>query len=234
MADSIHLSARSPAPPLTPAFPDCAGPCVLRKETDHRVANHLMMLSGYVRLQDRQFSRAAVVDREAVSLFARSIDAQIRAIARLHRHLMANASGRSTDLATLLDEVVDCFAIGQKTCTVIRDFDPACSVRTDQLLPITQIVNEAVTNALKYAFGGNQPGVLTVRCETLPSGDLRVEVGDTGTGRFKPASRPVVGGFGIGLMQGLARQLGGTLDLDSGPDGLIVRLTVPSTAAPTL
>ena len=212
----------------SPVLRDCAAACMLRSETDHRVANHLMMLSSYVRLQDRQFARRDVIDREAVRVFARSIDAQIRAVARLHRHLMANTNDRSNDLATLLHEVVDCFAIGQETCSVIEDLDPACTVRTDQLLPISQIVNEAVTNALKYAFRGARPGVLAVRCVTLPNEDIRIEVGDNGEGPFGGASMTDGGGFGVSLMRDLARQLGASLDLDRNPDGLTVRLTVPA------
>ncbi|WP_339872398.1 sensor histidine kinase [uncultured Brevundimonas sp.] len=200
---------------------------MLRAETDHRVANHLMMLSSYVRLQGRHIARDGVVDRAAVSLFARSVDAQIHAIARLHRRLMTNVNDQSSDLGPLLHEVVACFAIDPETCAVVEDLDPACSVRMDQLLPISQIVNEAVTNSLKYAFRGTRPGRLTVRCLPLPSGDLRVEIGDNGDGL--PAALPAGtdGGFGIGLMRDLARQLDASLAFDSGPDGLTVRLTVP-------
>ncbi len=211
-----------------PAVPDCAGPCVLRSETDHRVANHLMMLSSYVRVQGRHIVRAGAVDQQAVDLFARSVDAQIHAIARLHRHLMVGLDGRSSDLASLLHEVVTCFAIDPGTCTVVEDLDPACSVRTDQLLPISQIVNEAVTNALKYAFRSDRPGVLTVRCARMTSGDLRVEVGDNGGGLSDSLPVSDDGGFGIGLMRDLARQLGATLGLESGPGGLIVQLSVPA------
>lgn len=228
MPDSTRSSTDRKRGAQAPPGPDCAGPCVLRAETDHRVANHLMMLSGYVRLQGRHIVRAGAADHEAVSLFVRSVDAQIHAIARLHRHLMVNVNGRSSDLATLLHEVVACFAIGQETCSVVEDLDPACSVRTDQLLPISQIVNEAVTNALKYAFRGQRSGVLRVRCATLSSGDLRVEIGDNGNGLTDSLPVSDDGGFGVGLMRDLTRQLGATLEFDSGPDGLTVQLTVPA------
>lgn len=231
MPDSTRSSADRQRREQAPAAPDCPGPCVLRAETDHRVANHLMMLSSYVRLQGRHIARNGAVDRQAVSLFARSIDAQIHAIARLHRRLMINVNDQSSDLASLLHEVVACFVIGQETCAVIEDLDPTCSVRTDQLLPISQIVNEAVTNALKYAFKGARPGTLTVRCVPLPSGDLRVEISDNGNGLSATLPAGADGGFGISLMRDLARQLDATLEFDSGPKGLTVRLTVPGSGA---
>lgn len=213
-----------------PDVADCAAVCALRAETDHRVANHLMMLSSFVRLKGRQCADEGVVDHDAFGVFTRSVDAQIHAIARLHRHLMVNTTDRSSDLAGLLHEVLACFLIGPETCDVVEALDPDCTVRIDQLLPISQIVNEAVTNALKYGIRGSQRAILTVRCKTLASGELVVEVSDTGPGLGQRSGSAGSGGFGLGLMRDLARQLGGTLALLSGSSGLTVRLTL---AAPS-
>ena len=208
-------------------FPGCAHDCALRRETDHRVANHLAMLSSYVRLKSAEFEPPGAPGRDAIRLFAQGLDAQIRSIARLHRILTSDDHDADVDLATLLIEVCAPFASGlDQRIVLLQDFAADCSARPDQVLQISQLVGEAITNAVKHAYPGGGAGVLLVRSQRTTAGGVRVEVSDNGVGLPQAFDPDTDGGLGFQLMRGLSRGLGAPLVFRSGPQGLRVSLTL--------
>ena len=95
---------------------------------------------------------------------------------------------------------------------------------TDRAIPIGLIVNELVTNALKYAFPGETSGTVTVVLKREP-GELRLTVADDGKG-IDP--RRANSGLGGRLVEGFAQQLGGQIERESGSQGTTVWLIMPS------
>jgi two-component sensor histidine kinase len=206
-------------------LPGCGLGCALRHETDHRVTNHLAMLSSYVRLKSAEFEQPGAPGRDALRLFAQGIDAQIRSIARLHRILTLDNQDADVDLATLLREVCAPFASGlDQRIVLLQDFAPDCCARPDQILKISQIVGEAITNAVKHAYPDGGAGVLLIRSQPTPSGGVLVEVSDNGVGLPDAFDPDRDGGVGFQLMRGLSRGLGAPLVFRSGPQGLRVSL----------
>ena len=98
---------------------------------------------------------------------------------------------------------------------------------TDRAITIGLMVNELVTNAVKYAFPGDTKGTVLVTLKRAP-GELRLTVADDGQG-VDP--RRADSGLGGRLVEGFAQQLGGQLKRKSGNKGTIVRLTLPSPEA---
>lgn len=208
-------------------FPGCAMDCALRHETDHRVANHLAMLSSYIRLKSAEFEQPGPLGRDAARLFAQSLDAQIRAVARLHRVLTSQDRDAEVDLATLLREVCAPFANGlDQRVVIIQDFSPDCCARPDQILQISQLVGEAITNAVKHAYPGDATGVLLIRSQPTGAGGVLIEVNDNGAGLPEAFDPDRDGGFGLHLMRGLSRGLRAPLSFFSSPQGLRVSLTL--------
>jgi two-component system, sensor histidine kinase PdtaS len=95
---------------------------------------------------------------------------------------------------------------------------------TDRAIPIGLIVNELVTNAVKYAFPGESSGTVTVVLKREP-GELRLTVADDGKG-IDP--RRADSGLGGRLVEGFAQQLGGQVQRESGSQGTTVCLIMPS------
>jgi two-component sensor histidine kinase len=95
---------------------------------------------------------------------------------------------------------------------------------TDRAIPIGLIVNELVTNAVKYAFPGESNGTVTVVLKRVP-GELLLTVADDGKG-----VDPVRADSGLGgrLVEGVAQQLDGRVERESGSQGTTVRLILPS------
>jgi len=106
-----------------------------------------------------------------------------------------------------------------------RAFSDDVLVAPGRLLPLTQIVAEAVTNAVKHAARDRTETIL-VTAHGAPDGTIVVEVIDSGPGLpdgFDPLRS---GGLGVNLMRALSRQIGADLAFERRPVGLTVRLTL--------
>jgi two-component sensor histidine kinase len=94
---------------------------------------------------------------------------------------------------------------------------------TDRAIPIGLIVNELVTNAVKYAFPSDTKGTVLVMLKRA-QGELRLTVADNGQW-VNP--RRADSGLGGRLVDGFARQLGGQVERKSDSQGTTVHLILP-------
>jgi two-component sensor histidine kinase len=98
------------------------------------------------------------------------------------------------------------------------------SLPVDRAIPLGLIVNELVTNAVKYAFPGEPKGTIAVTLKRF-AGELRLTVADDGQGADPQRADS---GFGGRLVDSFARQLGGQVERVSSNKGTSVCLTLPS------
>lgn len=213
-----------------------AGPCDgcrLIQEADHRIANHLAMLAAFVRLKELELARGpAVPSAEAVQILLETIRIQTDAVARLHRSLASNGRHVFSDLAEHLHATCSPLAsLLAGRVEVIEDFSSGCQVAPEQVLPLTQIVSEAITNAVKHAYPPGRCGKITVRSCRAEQGGIVVEIADDGPGLPPGLDPAVTGGLGLRLMRALSKQLGGRLEFQSRNPGALVRLTFPTGVA---
>lgn len=213
--------------------PTCES-CEAMAEADHRIANHLAMLGGLIRLRAADAARqAGEPSRDSVRLMLEGLGLQIDAISRLHRMLANHGSAAPANLSAHLHEICAPFASGVfGPILLVEDLSPDCMAPADQILPLTQMVAEVLTNAVKHACDDGGPGgiLILVRCRRDESG-LSIEVADSGTG-LPPAFDPEAhGGLGFRLLRALSKQVGGTMTFESTTGGLRFRLTLPPTAA---
>jgi two-component sensor histidine kinase len=99
-------------------------------------------------------------------------------------------------------------------------------LETDKAVPIGLIVNELVTNALKYAYPPGAPGVVRVSLEQDDARTITLIVEDDGGGMtdLTPAKG---GGLGTVIVRSMAETLRATVELDRSHKGTrtIIRLT---------
>ncbi len=207
--------------------------CRLLEEANHRIANHLSMLAAFARLKAVEMAHqsSGEPESEAVQLLLESIRAQIEAIARLHRSLAANGQRSSAELSEHLHDVCAPLAsLLTGRIELIEDFETGRRATPDQILPLTQIVSEAVTNAVKHAYPPGRVGRIVVRSRQPRHGGIVVEIADDGPGL--PAGFEATSGAGLGLrlMRALAQQLGASIAFESQGVGLTVRVTLPAPA----
>ncbi|MGP1283880.1 MAG: sensor histidine kinase [Parasphingopyxis sp.] len=196
---------------------------VLMEELNHRVKNNLAMISAMMEIESRALEGA-----DASAAFDR-IRARLDAVGSLYRALTQQRAVDSVNaadyVAGLARKVVESVGNG---CEVACDID-AMELSTQTAIPLGLIVNELMTNAVKYAFdeSANDARVSVA----LKSEDecVRLRVCDNGRG-FDGRS---VGDTGMGnrLIEGLARQLGAEIERDSGEGGTEVSMSFTKLAA---
>jgi PAS domain S-box-containing protein len=102
------------------------------------------------------------------------------------------------------------------------------AVTSDAAAMIGLIVDEAVTNAIKYAHPTGVPGKIAVACQEDHNGRITIEVTDDGVGlpeNFDPKSD---GGVGFRMMRALSERLEAALTFESSSLGLAVSLRLPN------
>jgi two-component system, sensor histidine kinase PdtaS len=180
----------------------------LLSEAVHRAANDLQRLAGTLRLQANatdEFTTQSAL-REAADRVA----AVGRINARLDRH--RDDGYAEVDSRGFLDGLVKdlCQEIAGLRPIMIVSAAEAHMISMARAVPIAMIVNELVSNALKYAFPDEQEGKIDVAFRREGE-DFVLTVSDDGVG-FDPAAVPKGSGLGTGISRSLAGQLGGHLE----------------------
>ena len=194
----------------------------LLEELTHRVKNSLQFIAAMVMIESR--SHKSGEGRAALQ----RVSHRITALAHLYSKLSNADTVEAVDAATYLDELCrDLIASVHKegdTSIVLKTDIESELLPTERAIPIGLIVNELVTNAVKYAFPGEARGRVMVSLKRGP-GELRLTVADDGQGL--DASR-ADSGLGGRLVDGFAQQLGGRVERMSDSQGTIVHLILPS------
>jgi chemotaxis protein methyltransferase CheR len=195
---------------------------ILLQELTHRVNNSLQFIAATVMIEARSHKGG-----EGKAALER-VSHRIAALGQLYSKLSKADTVEAVDAATYLDELCrDLIASLQKegdTSIVLKTDIERELLPTDQAIPIGLIVNELVTNAIKYAFPGEAKGTVMVTLKRVP-GELRLTVADDGQG-FDP--RRADSGLGGRLVDGFAQQLGGQVERKSDSQGTTVHLILPS------
>ncbi len=195
---------------------------LLLDEMNHRVKNSLQMAGSILSLQ----SKGASQDAKGA---LRSAAARIQAIAAAHAALHHHADVRSIEFGSHLRSFCASLAegLGADARSVRIEVEAeAIAVPSEQAIPLSLIVNELVTNAVKYAFPGVPEAAavdpaIEVRF-ARDAGRLVLEVSDNGAGS-SAESAPCGSGLGSALVDALARQLGAEVEHDRSA-GLRVRI----------
>jgi two-component sensor histidine kinase len=182
---------------------------MLVRDTHHRVKNNLQALMSLIRLHP--------VPEDIKD----DLQGRVSAMTQVHEHLYRLDRFTEIDATTLIPAIVgrltEAFA---SKVDVTYDIDPLVIDR-DHATPLALIVNEVVTNALKYAFAGGRAGKLSVALKAEENGWTRLTIADDGPG-FDPAT--IKPGLGTRLIKAMLRQLEAEAPVYEGKDG--ARVTV--------
>ena len=194
----------------------------LLEELTHRVKNSLQFIAAMVMIESR--SHKSGEGRAALQ----RVSHRITALAHLYAKLSNADTVEAVDAATYLDELCrDLIAsVHQEgdTAIVLKTDIESEKLPTERAIPIGLIVNELVTNAVKYAFPGEKKGTVMVTLKRAP-GELRLTVADDGKGLDAQRADSGLGGR---LVNGFAQQLGGQVERKSDRRGTTVHLILPS------
>jgi two-component sensor histidine kinase len=178
-------------------------------ELQHRVANNMQFVASMLRL-----ARHDVSDPSASEVLEQAA-ARIASMARLHRRLRDPATYAGGLEPVLRDVLADLF---QGVPVEVRlDLRPG-PMPVQQLTAVVLLVTEAATNALKHVFRPERGTRFEVELRERPGGRLLLTVRDDGPGIGPaPTEAPAGQRLGMHIMQALAGQLGGSLQVGGGP-----------------
>lgn len=177
----------------------------LVKEMHHRVKNNLQIV---ISLQN---SQAAFMKDEAAIAAIRESQHRVQAISLLHRKLYQSENTTAIDMPSYISEVVNYLAEnvdGGRKIQFVVSVHPL-TLDVSQAVPVGLIINEAVTNSIKYAFPGEKKGLVQVALENVDAGYLELIVSDNGEGLPEGFDSHDLTSLGLSLMKGLSKQLDG-------------------------
>ena len=199
---------------------------LLLKEIHHRVKNNLEIVSGLLELQSAQ------IHDEDVQKAMRASQNRVQAMGILHQKLYQGTNLGSIEMKdyflNLSEGVLDSFDADQRVKIELAMENLELDI--DTAVPIGLIVNELLTNALKYAFPDDQEGAINIGLEEVDQNRLVLKVHDNGVG-FNPTGSSKGTGFGSQLVELLTKQLGGTIEKESADGTLITLMLNKSKAA---
>jgi two-component sensor histidine kinase len=217
---------------IAPVSESANAPKDLLAEANHRMANSLALLGGLVRMQARAVGKADTPPSPAeLRMMFDGIAARIATIGQLHRMLAQMPSEGSIPLSDHLRQV--CAALvtafsSEHQPVHIEHCGGECLVLTQHVQPLTLIVCEILTNAMKYAHPAGVPVRMKVICDSQPDGTLFVSVSDDGVGLPEGFDLAKGGGIGFQVIRALSHEIGATLEVQSDTLGVTINITVPS------
>ncbi len=180
---------------------------LLLKEIHHRVKNNLETVSALLTLHG-----AGIEDPQAKTAMLSSQN-RVEAMGLLHQKLYQGKNLGSIEMkeyfVNLSEGILEAY---QKEDQVrIELAMDQLELDIDTAVPIGLIVNELLTNALKYAFTDDHQANIKISLVELDQDQLRLEVADNGVG-YDEGATPSGTGFGTQLVNLLTKQLRGKID----------------------
>ena len=196
----------------------------LVKEVHHRVKNNLQIISSLLNMQ----AELCEPEQQAV---LRDSQLRVQSMALIHDRLCGNNDLEHVDfreyVETLARELFAAHGVGSDRVRLRLALDPL-SLDLNQAIPCGLILNELVSNALKYAFPSARTGEILIELHCDEQDRVTLRVADDGVGMPPGAARKK--SLGLGIVDVLTRQLGGTLKREPAP-GVSFSLVFEKTAA---
>jgi PAS domain S-box-containing protein len=186
----------------------------LLREIHHRVKNNMQVVSALLVLQSKK-----TTDRRIIELF-RDSEHRIKTMALIHEKLYQSRSFGTIDLAEYLTRLIQYLfrSYEELSAGVTLEMDVRdVSLDIDTALPASLIINELVSNSLKYAFPGGKGGKICIRARKEEGDGYVMEIRDNGVGLPGALDLEKTGTLGLHLVHGLAvNQLGGSIEQGTG------------------
>jgi PAS domain S-box-containing protein len=195
----------------------------LLREVHHRVKNNLQVISSLVSMQ-----AASLQDPAAASAFD-DIQKRVHAMALVHERLQSDDDFDRIEFGeyakTLAHDLFFSYGVDLERIHLRLELRPV-SLELNQAIPCGLILNELLTNALKYAFPNGSPGEIMVSVGVGRDDLVHLTVGDNGIGLRPGLDLAQAKSLGLQIVDTLARQLDGATRREPG-QGTTFTLTFP-------
>lgn len=188
---------------------------ILLKEVYHRVKNNMQVIWSLLAMQSR------MVEDETVRGYFVECQNRVKSLSLVHEHLYKTESLREIRYSTYLRQIsahlFQTYRVRGEAVTLFIDAGDE-TIPLSKAVPCSLIVNELLSNSLKYAFDPPGVGTIEIRFRSVSSENQYIlEYRDSGPG-IPPDMNPARSRtLGMQLIYGLTRQLKGTVSLENDP-----------------
>lgn len=194
---------------------------VLMKEIHHRVKNNLQVISSLLDLQSH-----TITDSQASEAVKEGKN-RVQSMALIHQNLYSegNIRGIKTKeyISNLLQSLCDSYNITNDKLKLHTEIDDL-NLDVDTMIPLGLVLNELVSNSLKYAFNDGRPGELSIVLKE-ESQHLLLRVSDNGTGYPESLDTRGSKSFGMKMIRAFAQKLKAKLNIYNN-QGAVVEMQI--------
>ncbi|SFD61678.1 Two-component sensor histidine kinase, contains HisKA and HATPase domains [Chitinophaga sp. CF118] len=181
----------------------------LLKEIHHRVKNNLQFIISLLNIQ------SAYLDNDAAILAIRESQRRMYTMSLIHQKLYQSDEIAFIDMGKYVCELVsylrDSLVTGSRIHFDLHIDD--IELEAVQAAPVGLILNESITNAIKYAFPDNKAGIITIKLLYTETKEILLSVADNGTSLPEDFDLKKKGSLGMTLIETLSEQLEGALNI---------------------
>lgn len=192
----------------------------LLREIHHRVKNNLQIVISLLN------SQSAYLNNEDALNAIRNSQHRMYAMSLIHQKLYQSDNLATIDMQWYICELAGYMQASFDTGQQIRFAIDTTPLQLDvaQAVPLGLILNEAISNAIKYAFPDKRKGLINISLQPLYDGHFQLSITDNGVGLPANFNVHESQSLGMSLMRGLADQVDGTLTIIA-RDGLSIHIT---------
>ncbi|MGM9478870.1 tetratricopeptide repeat-containing sensor histidine kinase [Pedobacter sp. GSP4] len=181
----------------------------LLREIHHRVKNNLQIVISLLNTQ------SAYLDNEDALVAIRNSQNRMHAMSLIHQKLYQSDNLAEIDMKWYIKELVDymieCFGTDKKIQFTLET--EAIKLDVAQAVPLGLILNEAISNVIKYAFPNNEKGKVHISFLFIGEELCELKIADNGVGLPKGFDPENTESLGMSLMTGLTEQLNGDIKM---------------------
>lgn len=188
----------------------------LLKEIHHRVKNNLQTVSSLLSLQSR------VIEEPRMKNMIKSSQNRVISMAMVHEMLYMRHDLSKIEYKSYVEELTDYLVRsfkGSENNISLKINIPDVKLGIDTAIPLGLLINEVVTNALKYGIKDNEPGEIYIDLQKSNDTDYILYIGDNGEGYPETISHKNTKSLGLKLIHNLSRQLKGSIKRDFSKKG---------------
>lgn len=186
---------------------------VLIREVYHRTKNNMQVISSLLGL------KAAVIDDDQIKNILQDMKDRIQTIALVHQKLYQSQNLSFVDLKDYISDLakllINSHLNDSEKISLVLDLE-SINIELDTAVPCGLIINELISNSLKYAFPGDRKGTIKVTLKKLPEEMIELVVCDDGIGIPDGENYLNKNTLGMQLLTGIVEdQLMGTINIST-------------------
>ena len=182
---------------------------VLLKELHHRVKNNLQVIYSLINLQKRR------IDSPELHQSLSMVQNRIKTMSLVHQNLHENENFKEVNLEAYVKTIADYLKLlylnEDKEISIQLSVDESIELIMDRAITIGLLINEIMSNSMKYAFKGRKKGNISIDVQKIHNG-FQMKISDDGIGFFMDQVNSK--SLGMYLIENLVKQIQGKYELE--------------------